>query len=243
MLPEIRNVKPLAYFTPTKWQTLLLRNFGLVPLSRLAETLATDEATVLREAERLGIEKISYDPNWDKFGYINIIKNNWHLVPYSQLLTLLNMDEATLDYCLKEDDFLGIKLGFFKAQADPVLYTPLTEEEEKASARLRELIKAEFLEGYAAPFDFYPGEAPAQAEPHEDAFDKIVYSYAMLYGDTLLDGEDIVPDDLLARLQSVGVNGLWMQGVLSKLSPYPFVKGLDKGKMQAVRHRHLSLFQ
>ena len=59
MLPEIRNVKPLAYFTPTKWQTLLLRNFGLVPPSRLAETLATDEATVLREAARLGIEKIN----------------------------------------------------------------------------------------------------------------------------------------------------------------------------------------
>lgn len=231
MLPEIRNVKPLPYFTPAKWQTLLLRNFGLVPASRLAAALATDEETVLREAARLGIDRISYDPNWDKYGYINIIKNNWHLVPYSQLLTLLNMDEATLDYCLKEDDFLGIKLGFFKAQADPVLYTPLTEEEEKATDRLRELIKTEFFEDYAKPFDFYPGEAPASAAHPSggDGFDKIVYSYAMLYGDTLLDGEDIVPDDLLARLQAVGVNGLWMQGVLSKLSPYPFVKGLDAG--------------
>ena len=91
MLPEIRNVKPLPYFTPAKWQTLLLRNLGLVPVSRLAAALANDEETVLREAARLGIDRISYDPNWDKYGYINIIKNNWHLVPYSQLLTLLNM--------------------------------------------------------------------------------------------------------------------------------------------------------
>ena len=76
MLPEIRNVKPLPYFTPQKWQTLLLRNYGLVPVSRIAAVLGTDEKTVETEAARLGLAGISYNANWDKYGYINIIKNS-----------------------------------------------------------------------------------------------------------------------------------------------------------------------
>ena len=231
MLPEIRNARPLPCFTPQKWQTLLLRNYGLVENARLAAVLGTDEATLLREAKRLGIEGILYDARWKKLGYINIIKNNWHLVPYSQLLELLDMDEATLDYCLKEDDFLGIKLGNYKVAAEPVLYTPLTEAELAATDRLREIIRAEMLPQYTAPFEFYPEaeEAPLPPTENKDDFDKIIYSYSMLYGDTFLDGTEILPDSLLARLQSVGVNGLWMQGVLSKLSPYPFAPGLDEG--------------
>lgn len=230
MLPEIRDVQPLPYFTPQKWQTVLLRNYGLVEPSRLAAVLEMDEETLVYEATRLGLDKITYDPSWKKLGYINIIKANWHLVPYEQLLMLLDMDEGTLDYCLKEDDFLGIKLGSFKAKAERVTYCPLTDEEIAKTERLGAIIRSSYIEHYARPFDFYSTPPVAsQAVSAEDGFDKIAYSYSMLYGDTFLEGEEIVPDELLARLQAVGVNGLWMQGVLSKLSPYPFVKGLDEG--------------
>ena len=230
MLPIIKDVKRLDIFTPTAWQTVLLRNFGLVTDQKLADVLGTDAVTVRREAERLGIGKIGYDPNWKKLGYINIIKNNWHLLPYSQLLELLEMSEDELAYCLKEDDFLAIKLGSFKAAADEIRYSPLTEEEIKETERLAELVKREFIEDYAKPFEFYKTEATRREKKAESGgFDKIAYSYSMLYGDTFLEGDEIVPDEMLARLQTVGVNGLWMQGVLSKLSPYPFVEGLDKG--------------
>ncbi|MBQ8351706.1 MAG: hypothetical protein IJY20_06660 [Clostridia bacterium] len=230
MLPEIRDVTPLPYFTAQKWQTVLLRNYGLVPAARLAAVLETDEKTIHAEARRLGLEKITYNPDWQKLGYINIIKNNWNFVPYEQLLTLLDMDEGTLDYCLKEDDFLGVKLGSFKAKAERVVYTPLTDAEIAETERQAAIIRGAFIEDYAKPFDFY-STAPIKAERTASAgdFDKIAYSYSMLYGDTFLEGEEIVPDELLLRLQAVGVNGLWMQGVLSKLSPYPFVKGLDEG--------------
>ena len=230
MLPEIRDVKPLPYFTPQKWQTVLLRNYGLVPTARLAAVLGTDEETIVKEACRLGLEQITYNPDWQKLGYINIIKCNWHILPYDQLLTMLDMDEKTLDYCLKEDDFLGVKLGSFKAKADMVTYSPLSAAEIAETERLAAIIRAAYREDYAKPFDFYKGEpVKAAAVAKNDQFLRIAYSYSMLYGDTFLDGEDILPDELLARLQAVGVNGLWMQGVLSKLSPYPFVKGLDEG--------------
>ena len=230
MLPIIKNVKRLDIFTPAAWQTVLLRNFGLVTDQKLADVLGTDEKTVRYEAERLGISGIQYDPNWKRLGYINIIKNNWHLLPYSQLLELLDMSEEELAYCLKEDDFLAIKLGSFKAEADEIKYSPLTDGEIKETERLSELVKKEFIKEYATPFEFYRTEAISRERSGDSgSFDKIAYSYSMLYGDTFLEGDEIVPDDMLARLRAVGVNGLWMQGVLSKLSPYPFVEGLDRG--------------
>ena len=233
MLPVIKNMKKLDLYTPTAWQTVLLRNVGLVSDEKLAEVLGTDAQTVRREAERLGIGKISYDPNWKKLGYINIIKNNWHLLPYEQLLALLEMSEEELAYCLKEDDFLGIKLGSYKACADEIKYSPLTSDEAKETERIAALVRKEFIEDYAKPFEFYKAEAIRRERSSDgDGFDKIVYSYSMLYGDTFLEGDEIVPDEMLERLRAVGVNGLWMQGVLSKLSPYPFVEGLDEGYEQ-----------
>ena len=129
MLPVRRKMKKLDLYTPTAWQTVILRNVGLVSDEKLAEVLGTDAQTIRNEAERLGIGKIAYDPNWKKLGYINIIKNNWHLLTYEQLLDLLEMSEEELAYCLKEDDFLGIKLGSYKAEADEIRYSPLTKEE------------------------------------------------------------------------------------------------------------------
>ena len=231
MLPEIRKIKPLPYFTPQKWQTVLLRNYGIVDNKTLAAVLGTDEETIYKEALRLGIDAIQYNPKWKKQGYINIIKNNWHLVPYNQLMELLDMDEKTLDYNLREDDFLAYKLGLFKAQAEEVKYAPLTEEEIAETEKLAKVIKVEYIATYIEPFDFYPEKAlvKSNVKATNNDFDRIVYSYSMLYGDTFMEGEDIVSDDFLKQLQAVGVNGLWMQGVLSKLSPYPFVKGFDEG--------------
>ena len=74
MLPVIKDKKKLDLYTPTAWQTVLLRNLGLVSDEKLAAVLGTDAQTVRREAERLGIAGIKYDPNWRRLGYINIIK-------------------------------------------------------------------------------------------------------------------------------------------------------------------------
>lgn len=232
MLHEVKKVNPLKTFTPQKWQTVLLRNYALVPTATLASVLGTTVEVVETEAKRLGIEKLKYNPKWKEQGYINIIKNNWHLVPYEQLLELLDMDEDTLAFNLKEDDFLGVKLGTFKAYAEPIRYAPLTQEEIKATEKLAKAVRTEFIDDYVEPFNFYQNAPKVQTSTvckDKKAFDKIVYSYSMPYGDTFMLGEEIVSDDFLKTLKSVGVNGLWMQGLLSKLSPYPFVAGLDNG--------------
>ena len=118
------------------------------------------------------------------------------------------MSEEELAYCLKEDAFLDIKLGSFKAEADEVRYSPLSEDEIAETERIAEIIRSEFIEDYVSPFEFYSVEPILREGRKEgaDSFYKIVYSYSMLYGDTFLEGDEIVPDDLLERLRVVGVN-------------------------------------
>lgn len=232
MLPEIRKTKPLDIFTPQKWQTFILRNYGLVTKEKMAEVLGTDAQTVEREAKRLGLDGVKYSKRWMELGYITVLRNNWHLLPYQQIMTLLDMSEAELEYNLKEDDFLDVKLGNFKPYAEPLVYAPLTEAEIEQTEKIAEIVRENFIPDYTAPFEFSyeKGVSELQTVQTDDGeFLKIIYGYSMLYGDTLLTGEDPISDGLLKKLAAVGVNGIWFQGVLSKLSYYPFVEGVSDG--------------
>ena len=51
--------------------------------------------------------------------YITIVRRNWHLLPYDQLLTLLNISAEEFGFRLQEDDFLFIKLGSLKPRCAP----------------------------------------------------------------------------------------------------------------------------
>lgn len=49
---------------------------------------------------------------------------------------------------------------------------------------------------------------------------RYLYSYFALYGDPLLEPDlDPFPDGYLDRLSAVGINGVWLQGVLNTLAP------------------------
>lgn len=237
MLPAVRKIEPLPYFTPCKWQTVLLRNFGLVDRAVLARVLGTTEEIIVREAERLGIGRIPFDERWMQRGYITIIKNNWHLLPYEQLIDLLGMDADRLDYLLKEDDFLGEKLGSFKPYVDKVVYTELSETEKTDTERVAALIRKAFVSDYAKPFRFYSDETLLPEKDRDDSIDKIVYSYSMLYGDALMENNPVT-DEYLEGLRRTGVNGIWLQGVLSTLSYYPFFEKLCDG--YEIRRKNLN---
>lgn len=237
MLPEIKKVKPLEIFTPTVWQTVILRNYGIVPTEKIAKVLKTEEKVIEFEAKRMGLDGIAFNEGWEKRGYITIIRNNWHLLCYEQLIDLLGWDENKLDFTLKEDDFLSVKLGNFKPYCENVSYAPLTDDEIIKTQKIKDIIRRNFIKDYARPFEFYDGETVGDAD-NSGAFDKIVYGYSMLYGDTLLDGGEIISDEQLKTYKSVGVNGIWLQGVLSKLSPYPFIDGVSDGYQ--IRRKNLN---
>ena len=127
MLPEIKKVTTRPNVFEATWQAVIFRNYGLVPNDVLANLLDCDIKTLQSEALRLGLKNVTATSNFNKKSYITLIRNNWLLLPYEQICQLLDCDREYLSYILKEDDYLGEKLGekcdcpvFEKGQGNPV---------------------------------------------------------------------------------------------------------------------------
>ena len=229
MLPPVKNVPLQKEVFPRRWQTVIFRNYGIVSPERIAQTLSCDVETVKREAERMGLCGVSYDGLWEKRGYITIIRNNWYLLPTEQIMTLLGYDESRMEFVIYKEDFLDVKLGGFKPFCPPVKYSPLTEEEKAHTRALAEKIKTLFPKN-TRPFVFF-GDKKAENGKIEDFGNgiRLVHGYLTPCGDALMENdEEYLPDELLAEYQRHGVNGVWMHGLLSALSPYPFDPDLSK---------------
>ena len=133
MLPEIKQVKAQSLTLPTDWQTVIFRNYGYVRASEIAEVLGCSEDTVHAEAERLSLIDLGHAENFESRGFITVIRENWSLLPYSQIMTLLGIDEKRLDFILEKEDFLSVKLGNMKPECKEVKYAPLTPDELRAT--------------------------------------------------------------------------------------------------------------
>ena len=230
-MPEIKNVTLPEDNFPTKWQTVIFRNYGYVSLCKLAKTLDCSEETIVLEAERLGLLDITYESEWEKSGYITTIRNNWYLLPYEQILSLLNITEERLAFILEKDDFLAIKLGGFKPACEFVHYQPLNLLQIAQTKELAKTIKAHHKPFEIKPFDFFPNSLTARKENdivHDNT--RIVHGYLSPCGDPFaMDSSEYLPEALLQNYQLQGVNGVWLHGVLSALSPYPFDLTLCEG--------------
>ncbi|MEA4890286.1 MAG: AAC(3) family N-acetyltransferase [Clostridiaceae bacterium] len=336
---------------PTMHQAVIFRNWETVPPSRLAQVLGTDEDTILKAAQDMGLRNPPViDERWSERGYITMIRNNWHLMPVSQLLELLGWSEEQLAYTLKEDDFLWIKLGKLKPAVEKVAYRPLVYKERDRTKRLKTILKEYFpCESTWTPFGFLdefsrslvlnriPYDAPQPGEfaldeswhiryepsffldgvvqrfkkhfeqmfglalngneksiflkvvpdPNKlaeshilrisaqgieiDAVDeqglmrglqwledtavhrsapffvpqqitrttrfdlRMLYPYSAVYGDPFIDpAADPLPEGLLERLSRTGINGIWLQAVLYKMTPFPFDPSISEGWQERI---------
>lgn len=227
-LPIVKEVKLPSLTLPTAWQTVIFRNYGYVRTACIARVLGCDTKTVCNEAHRLGLSDTDYCEEFKKRGYITIIRNNWYLLPYAQLLELLDLSEEELAFVLKNDDFLDVKLGGFKPLCKEVRYTPLTEEQCSLSAAISQTVCAYSKADAIAPFDFFANEDLPMTCAHATG-KRIVHGYLSPCGDAFLtDCTDTLPDTLLEKYQRVGVNGIWLHATLATLSPYPFAPALSR---------------
>ncbi len=227
-LPPIKVIDYKIKHFPTQWQAVIFRNYGMVPAENIAKAIKCDVKTLLREAERLGFKSQPSDfSDWRKKGYITLIKSNWHICTYEQIETLLDIDEKELAFILKEDDFLDLKLGGFKPFVEPPSYTPLDENQIRLTKKIARTVTENFINEKIPPFDFYRGGDTRYEKSREL---KIIYSYSASYGDFLIDETiDNFPDALLKKYSELGINGIWFQALLSKLSYYPFDESLCAG--------------
>lgn len=241
-LPVGSAPEPVAFsHFPTRLHACVWRNWTLVPMDALAEVCGAETAELLDMGRSMGLEgPPEITPDQRRRSYITVIRRNWHLMPYEQLLQLLGWTAEEMAYTLREDDFLYIKLGSLKPACEPVRYEERTAVVRAAEARLAGWVKDAFPDGAGIPedalFAFVErlSEMPAKraGAARDSQFDpRYGPSYFALYGDPLLEDDPqkgSFPDGYLARLADSGVNGVWMQAVLYKLTPFPWDESLSE---------------
>ncbi|MBN1441198.1 MAG: hypothetical protein JXA90_00750, partial [Planctomycetes bacterium] len=209
---------------PSRLHAFLWRNWGLVPDERIARVLGASVEDVSRVAASMGLpERTSPSGEMLRRGYITLIRRNWHLLPYEQLLLLLDWSPERLVFTLREDDFLWTKLGSLKPRCEPLVFREPSADETAWAARTRDLVTSLFGERWfergEPRFRFIAelseplprraavrssassgasSSAPAGGASRAALSPRFLYSYFALYGDPLLEPElDPFPDGYL----------------------------------------------
>lgn len=225
---------------PSAAHAVIWRNWELVSATRIASVLCATPEAVTRAGCAMGLAgppDISADRV--RRSYITVIRRNWHLLPYNQLLDLLGWTPEKLAYYLKEDDFLWHKLGDLKPHCAPVLWKEPDAAMLAREQQIAQVMRQDVRAGCSVPGEnlFKFVEELSSVPEHPDAAPapgvfspRYCYSYFALYGDPLLEtATDPYPDGYLARLAACGVDGIWLQGVLSKLTPFALDMSLSEG--------------
>jgi len=234
---------PLRHF-PDRLHAFVWRNWSLVPASRMASVVGATPDQIRRIGRSMGLQgppRVTRE--MERRSSITVIRRNWHLLPYEQLLRLLGWSEQELAYTLREDDFLYVKLGNLKPRCEPLRYEPPDAAARAAAQRIAKRVRATFPEGVGATheplFRFVrdlserPVATTLRLQDASRFQPRYCYSYFALYGDPLAPGAaDSYPDAYLARLAASGVDGVWLQAVLYKLAPFPWEPELSAGADQ-----------
>ncbi len=235
VLPTGSSPAPIEFkHFPDRLHAFVWRNWEMVSLERMAEVLGTTPEKVRQVGESMGLPAHRTPPaEYQQRGYITIIRRNWHLLPYEQLLRLLDWDAEKLAFTLREDDFLWVKLGNLKPACATLRYAEPNEAVVKRCEQIKALVSSHFADEFATPpvprFDFIRSEFRLQAGKTsptrvnaelQTGRIRFLYSYCGVFGDPLLTPElDPYPDGLLQRLSDLGVNGVWLHVVLRQLAP------------------------
>ena len=147
--------KPVAFpHFPSRLHAFVWRNWPLVPVARMAEVVGATPGQIVQLGEALGLgapPHITRDQR--RRSYITVIKRNWHLLPYEQLLKLLGWTAEEMAYTLREDDFLFIKLGSLKPHCEPLRWAASDELMRQREHEIARIVRQEFDPSLDQPGD------------------------------------------------------------------------------------------
>jgi len=215
---------------PNRTFALIWRNWNLVAPERIAASINCSPKQVNEIAAAMGLKKaIAIPADFKRRMYITVVRRNWHLLPYEQLLALLDMSAQELEVALKDDDFLYVKLGDLKPNVSRIVYSAPTQEELNRAKEIKQLIAKQFKKLSGKPearlqfieeFTTRVGASKVIADNQVDDGLRYIYSYFGVFGDPLIDTSiDPYPEGLLAKLADKGINGVWMHVVLNQMAP------------------------
>lgn len=145
---EEKVAEPIPHF-PNRTAAFVWRNWNLATLEMMARTLDTTPEKIAQIAEFLGLPPYKA-PTWEPDRvYITLTRRNWSILPYEQMLTLLDLEPVEFAEKLREDDFLWVKLGRLK----PVCETLRFEEPSEADVAAMRKIAADVRQTLGAELD------------------------------------------------------------------------------------------
>ena len=239
---ERRPVKDPTF--TNRLNAFVWRNWFCVEKDRLSETLGISPSELTKAAAEMGLPS---DPRieseWKTKGYVTVLRRNWQLLPYEQILTLLGWSREKLAFHLLEDDYLFQKMGNSKPCCERLDATA----EEIASGRperrrIAEILREEGVDvssGAEPRFSFVHNlsEVPMNENRSRPASDcaspfetRLMFSYFADYADPLMDDSiGSYPEGLLARYAEQGINAVWLHVVLRSLAKDPFFVEFGEG--------------
>lgn len=213
---------------PTKECAFVFRALEFFSYEKIAQILETTPDKIRELGLAMGIGSDRKDDVWLKKGYITIIRSMWHLLPYEQLLQLLETDADAFAILLREEDFLDIKLSE-KPDCDRLRWKPLTQKQQRELERIRTFMEQLSLEG-KEPFAFEYIMPEVEFSGKEKFGTRMIYLFSGLYQKSFdVDSEEYCSDALLESYKRVGINAVYTQGVLYMLSRFPFDPSLSEG--------------
>jgi hypothetical protein len=224
-----KNPALRADYFPHRQYTFVWRNWSVVDKVKLAEVMGTSVEKVEDIACSMGLPRTqTIEKEWaTPRGYITVVRRNWHLLPYDQLLQLLGMSREELKFRLVEDDFLFDKLGKVKPLCEPLHYTePTTEMRARAKEIAKEIsvfgkngfVPQEPRFEFMRQFEVLKAASTLKTTSQNNFDLKIAFPYFSDFGDPLLDPEmGAYPEEMFRQLAEVGVNGIWLHTVLRNL--------------------------
>lgn len=215
------------YF-PNKVYALVWRNWNLVEPDAIAKTIGCHARDITDLAASMGLPKAQKIPlSYKRQMFISVVRRNWHLLPYEQMLTLLNVSARELSVSLRDDDFLFIKLGSLKPNCPRIVYQKPGPNDIRRASEIKHLVQRYFAQLLQSPeeprFNFIKQlrmpDAHASVISNKEGL-RFIYSYFGVFGDPLIDTAiNPYPGGLLARLAGQGINGVWLHVVLDQLAP------------------------
>ncbi|MBO0719954.1 MAG: hypothetical protein J2P41_03985 [Blastocatellia bacterium] len=234
---------------PSRLYQFVWRNWELANLDCLAQVIGATEAQVEQIGLSMGLpKKRTITEDQRRRIYITVIRQNWHILPESQIIELLQWDEKRFRYTLKEDDFLDIKLGRVKPDCAILRYSSPSGEEQRRAAEIRRSLKSWFAERLNEPgqnlfafieeFNKPPEKVITNKSSGKEVWSpRYLYSHFALYGDPLLEGDAAgLPDGYLARAAQHGINGVWIQAVLNNLAPSRIFPEFGTGSAERLKN-------
>ena len=245
--PCTRAPVPCAPF-PDRMSAYVWRNWFCVPKERLASVVGASADDIEAIAREMGLPpQPPILPEWRRKGYITVVRRNWHLLDYDQLLETIDMDREEFRFRLKEDDFLWSKLGKVKPKCGELKWK--SEEVERwrgARQRLAAMLREyglddfteeprfQFVKDISQTSQTYQTSQTSQTSPFDF---RLIFSYFADYADPLADPEiGSFPEGLLQKLAAQGVNAVWMHTVLRTLAKDPKYPEFGEGSEARIEH-------